>query len=152
MSILTARVGKASVRGSFASTAQGYATVSAREGMRAILKNYNNLINHMEGSTPHILLEALRPTFDKSQVYCPVDKGTLRDSGYLEITESNLGRTRVEIGYARGGDPYYAVDVHENLEWRHEAPTRAKWLQIALEEDSASIQARILGAYKDMII
>lgn len=152
MSRFTARVGKASVRGQFASTAQGYATRSAREGMSAILNNYNTLINHIEGSTPHILLEALRPTFDKSQVYCPVDKGDLKASGYLEIVESRLGRIRVEIGYAKGGDPYYAVDVHENLEWRHKEPTRAKWLQIALEEDAQSIQARILNAYKEMLI
>lgn len=152
MSRFTARVGKASIRGSFASTAQGYATRSAREGMSAILKNYQQLIDHIEGSTPLVLLNALQPTFEKSQEYCPVDKGDLKASGFLEIRESNSGRIRVEMGYAKGGDPYYAVDVHENLEWKHKPPTRAKWLQIALEEDASAIQARIVNAYREMFI
>ncbi len=122
---------------------------SATSGMRGVLRNYERLIGHMEMATPEILMEAMEPTFDKSQDYCPEDTGELRESGYLEITQFRK-QPRVEIGYGRGGEPEYAVAVHENLEWRHKAPTRAKWLQIAVEEDAQAIQGRIIRQYTGM--
>lgn len=121
----------------------------ARASMAAVIANYQKLVDSLEGVTPDILLDALQPTFEKSQEYCPVDTGRLRDSGYLEIT-SFRGTPTVEIGYGLGGEPPYTVNVHENLEWRHKYPTRAKWLEVALLEDDAAIQQRIVDAYQEM--
>lgn len=112
-----------------------------------IIANYIDLVEHLEGITPEILMDALEPTFEISQEYCPEDTGRLKDSGYLEITEFR-GRPSVEIGYGRGGEPPYAATVHENMEWRHKAPTRAKWLQVALTEDEQNIQARLAYDYR----
>lgn len=120
--------------------------MSAREGMRNVLSNYRKVVAALEGSTAAILVDALRPTFEKSQDYVPVKYGTLRDSGYLQAR----GMT-VEIGYGMGGQPDYAVAVHENLEARHAAPRRAKFLQAALEEDASEIQTRIENGYRGML-
>lgn len=121
---------------------------SATRRMAGIIRNYRDLIDHVEQGTPAVLLEAMEPTFEKSKDYCPKDTGDLVNSGYMKV--SKYRGPRVEIGYGKGGDPEYAVAVHENLEWRHKAPTRAKWLQVALEEDSDRLQSRIIGAYARM--
>jgi hypothetical protein len=122
-------------------------TRSARAGMAQVIRNYRKFVQTVEESMPDVLYEALVPTFGKSQEYCPIDTGALRESGYLEITEFRR-RPRVEIGYGVGGDPDYAAKVHENMEYRHKAPTRAKWLQVALEEDEEAIQMRIIQALR----
>lgn len=122
----------------------------ARASMRAILANYNKLVRHMQDITPQILFDALEPTFEKSQEYCPYDTGALRDSGYLRIVQTGQ-KAIVQIGYGFGGEPPYATEVHENLEWHHKAPTRAKWLQVALEEDAGDIQKRIDAAYREVM-
>lgn len=118
-------------------------TRNARAGMQAIIRNYRKFVKNVESEMPNILFEAMAPTFQVSQEYCPKDTGKMRESGYLEIT-SFRGKPRVEIGYGKGGDPDYTAAVHENMEWRHKAPTRAKWLQVALEEDAQEIQSRIV--------
>lgn len=120
---------------------------SARESMNSIIKNYQRLVDYLEEVTPEVLYEAMEPTFELSQEYCPEDTGALKRSGYLEITEFR-GKPTVEIGYGRGGQPPYATTVHENLEYRHKAPTRAKWLQVALTEDEQEIQDRIVSSYR----
>lgn len=116
---------------------------SARASMASVIKNYQKFVKHVEDVTPEILLEALEPTFELSQEYCPTATGRLRNSGYLEITQFR-GVPTVEIGYGRGSEPPYAATVHENVEWRHKPPTRAKWLQAALVEDEKGIQDRIV--------
>lgn len=122
-------------------------TRSLRENMRQIEKNLKLFIDSVERMTPEILYEALRPTFDKSQRYCPKDTGDLRRSGYLEVKQTARGGM-VEIGYGRGGQPFYAVYVHERTDISHKSPTRAKFLQSALEEDEPEIQKRIVQGYK----
>jgi hypothetical protein len=120
---------------------------NTRRDMDRVIDNYRRLVQHLELVSPEVLYDALQPTFQLSQEYCPIDTGKLKASGYLEITQFR-GVPTVEIGYARGGDPEYAVNVHENLEWRHKAPTRAKWLQVALQEDAPQIQSRIVNSYR----
>lgn len=136
-----ARVGRAKPIGGTASN-----TRQASQEMRAIIKEYERLINHIQNVSPNILMDALRPTFNKSQIYVPKKTGKLAKSGYLRIT--HRGKTpRVEIGYGYRGNPEYAADVHEELEWRHKYPTRAKYLQAALAEDANEIQANIYRGY-----
>lgn len=85
---------------------------------------------------------ALGPTLTLAKRYCPKDTKALVNSGYLEITSRGAGGT-VEIGFGKGGVPHYALIVHEMLEYKHKAPTRAKFLQIAMQETRHSILARI---------
>ncbi len=108
------------------------------------------LMKDVEDISAPLMLDVLSPTFDKSQQYCPIDKGPLRASGYLEVT-SFRGNPRVEMGYARGGRPWYAVVVHEDPQFQHKPPTRYKWLQAAMMEDLPSMYTKLGASYKGAI-
>lgn len=110
--------------------------------MRAIQQRFQDIVRNYVEVTPDALLYALEPTFALSQQFVPVDTGDLRASGYLEV----IGRGRrpiVQIGYGKAGRPPYAVIVHENLEAHHAAPTRAKFLEEALNRTESLIPQRI---------
>jgi len=115
---------------------------SAVADMQRISQEFNSFVGHMRNMGPEILHAALVPTFKKSQDYCPVDTGDLINSGYLEI----IGRGRsptVAMGYGRGGYPSYAPIVHEDTTMSHKSPTRAKWLEAALQEDYQAVIKRV---------
>lgn len=107
----------------------------------SILEALDEFVEGVKGDIPEILVEALEPTFGKALEYCPQDSGDLRASGYLEA-EKYRGGSRAVIGFGKGGQPDYAIYVHE-LPYAHEAPTRSKFLQAALDEDYFSIVSSI---------
>lgn len=123
-------------------------TRSLRTSMKDIEKNLMAFIKSVGDVSEEVLYEALRPTFDKSQRYTPKDTGDLVRSGYLETKRTARG-AMVEIGYGKGGAPFYAVYVHERTDLVHKSPTRAKFLQSALEEDEKTIQDRIVKGFKE---
>lgn len=134
------------VRASIGGTRSGS---TADKDMKNIVEQFRSWTAHMSNSSGQVLLEALRPTYEKSQVYCPLLTGALRSSGYLEIRRVGLLRGwQAEIGYGRGGQPSYAVTVHEKPVF-HRPPTRHKWLQQALQEDGEEIQRRIREGFKN---
>ncbi|MEB3012856.1 hypothetical protein VJI77_07640, partial [Parvimonas sp. D2] len=51
------------------------------------------------------------------------------------------------IGFGRGGNPSYAVYVHE-MPFAHKAPTRSKFLQAALDEDMGEIESKLAASVK----
>lgn len=118
-----------------------------RKQMKAITDNYEKFVNELGDIGAEILLEALEPTFDLSQKYVPRDTGTLAESGFLE-KDPNSKFPRVVLGYGKGGAPHYAILVHEVLHFKHAAPTKAKFLLSALEEDAGNIQKRIVRGYQ----
>lgn len=115
---------------------------------QALIKNFTAWVKHMQDVSPEVLKESLKPTFDKSKVYTPKDTKALVNSAYLE-TRSFRGRAIVEMGFAKGGVPQYAAQVHENLEFYHKAPTQAKFLERAILEDAEALQKRITQGYKE---
>jgi hypothetical protein len=127
--------------------ARGFAEGQASKDMRDIVGDFLDFCGHITNMSPEILVEALQPTFEKSLYYCPVDTGEMRDSGYLGITTrgKNAG---AEIGYGKNGSPDYTPIVHESLEVAHASPTKAKWLQGAMEEDYFSLLQRVAAGSK----
>lgn len=115
--------------------------------VKALTDELLSIIDQFEEVTEDIMLEVLEPTFEKAKYYTPVDTRELVESAYLEKA-SFRGKPRVEMGFARGGFPRYAVYVHEIPEYRHEAPTRYKFLEQALKEDLSSILARLASSYR----
>lgn len=85
---------------------------------------------------------ALEAPFELSQKYCPKDTGRLVESGYLTVSASAWG-PRGEVGYAPHNDPPYGIWVHERTDLHHKAPTRAKFLQAALEETQGQLLAKV---------
>lgn len=119
-----------------------------QSSMKEIVDNLWDFIQHMEGVSSDILVEALEPTFGKAIEYCPKDTHALVNSAYLE-TESFRGGARAEMGFGRGGNPSYAIYVHE-MPYAHEFPTRSKFLEAAIDEDYFSIISslpRIVNEY-----
>jgi hypothetical protein len=108
-----------------------------------------SIFDQIAGASPYLALDALQPTFKKSQEYCPKKTGALVDSGYLEITSLDSRNPRVEMGYGLGGSPPYAVYVHEQVNFFHAPPTRAKWLQAAMLEDLQALWARLITNYRE---
>lgn len=106
-----------------------------------VMGNLNDFVRHMEGVSPDILADALEPTFGKAIDYCPKETHALVNSAFLE-TERFRGGARAIIGFGRGGNPTYAIYVHE-MPYNHEAPTRSKFLEAAVDEDLDDIQRRI---------
>lgn len=128
------------------SSASGALTRQARSQFQVIEDNYAKFVQHMGNEAPQILKEAMEPTFDKSKEYCPKDSGTLVNSGFMEV-ESFRGGARLELGYAKNNKPSYAIYVHE-MPYAHDAPTRSKWLQAAVDEDRNDIEARFIQLTK----
>ena len=121
-----------------------------RKQLKGITDNYEQLIEEIGNYSADVLLEALEPTFALSQKYVPVDTQKLKDSGFLEIDKSSKV-PRVVLGYAKAGNPHYAILVHEMVNIQHASPTRSKYLLAALEEDADNIQKRIVVGYKKML-
>ena len=115
---------------------------NARAEMAAIVKELSRRLNAIKNATPMALEVALTPTFAKALVYTPVATGKLRASGYMQLKEGSRG-PEIEIGFGKGGSPSYAAYVHEMVNIPHTAPTRAKFLQSAIEEDIDDIPKRI---------
>lgn len=96
---------------------------------------------------PRLLDEALydeaTDIFNKSQRLVPVATGVLRGSG----TVVGPIRHEVLIGYG-GAAKSYAVHVHENLEARHAAPTRAKFLEEPFTAALSGLDDRLARALR----
>ena len=121
-------------------------TGSTRGSMADVIAKYSSIINRLQGVTPEILREALEPVFEKSQEYVPVDTGALKDSGQLTTSESARGRARAVLSYG-GPSAMYAAIVHERTDLNHEPPTRAKFLQSAMEEEFDSLLTHLAVLY-----
>lgn len=114
---------------------------------KAITDALLKILDGFSDASPEIMLDALEPTYKKAAEYCPRDTLELVNSEYLEVTPYR-GKPRVELGFARGGSPPYAVYVHEMIDYHHEAPTRSKFLQAAVMEDLDGIMMRLGEGYK----
>ena len=143
---LNIRMGLSKVSKPMYATESDYVT-QVKAQCKALQDDLEYILEQVGDVTPEITLEALRPTFNKSQERVPQRSGDLKRSGFLEITGFR-GQPRVEMGYAKGGIPRYAVLVHEQVEVPHKSPTRSKFLQSAVEEDYGQIIDRVTSGYQ----
>lgn len=140
-------VGRKQFRGSFAGGSEQALRQQFNASMQEVLENMQRVIDFTEGALPEIVVDVLKPTFEKSQLLCPVRSGALKDSGYLEARQLSSGRTEAEMGYGRGGDPDYAIYVHEMPIW-HNPPTTDKFLQKPVDEDYPTFAPRLAEAVR----
>lgn len=144
------KVGKVSVRTTGYPSEPGFVR-QVNQGMKAIQKDLDYIFAQFEGVTPEILMEALQPTFLKTQERVPQQTGKLKRSGYLEIVTRSSGKVEVELGYAKGGNPDYAVYVHEMQGIPHAPPTSAKFVEQPINEDLGDIIDRIDRGYRQFM-
>lgn len=79
-----------------------------------------------------------RDIYDASQELVPVKSGRLKNSGFVEITETAIG-TQATVGYRAP----YAAEVHEDFEGKH-----AKFLQKPAFEHAHQIPNKVADAVK----
>lgn len=121
------------------------------EQVNVLVREIQSIFDQIGEVSEEIMIDALTPTFQVARdVYCPMDTGDLRNSGYLEGT-GTAKAPRVEIGFARGGEPRYAVYVHEMVGQYHKPPTQAKFLQRAVLEDLGGIFERVQRGYSEFM-
>lgn len=137
------KVGIGSARG------HAYNAADLRRQLDTLVKNFADIAVHMKEEAAEILEDALRPTFELSQKYVPKDTLRLMHSGYLVIKQTSKG-AQAAMGYAEGGNPHYALYVHE-IPRAHADPTSWKYLQRAIDEDGDNIKQRLyVGVRKAM--
>lgn len=116
----------------------GYSYTGASKGAQAsmstIISRYEAMIGRLRGITPVALRDAMLPAFNKSQVYVPKKTGALMASGQLNVFPAEGDITEAEIIYG-DEEAWYAALIHEAVWLNHAAPTRAKYLQNAMEEE-----------------
>ena len=93
------------------------------------LRQMSMEINDMVRSTVE---EVVQKVFDESQLLVPVNTGALRASGEIVNEQASMDGTFTSSYVSYGEGLTYAVRVHEDLDMYHNAPTRAKYLEIPL--------------------
>lgn len=88
-----------------------------------------------------LYLEA-NDAFNESQIEVPVDLGVLQSSGHVTLPEWAGHQVTISIVYG-GASANYAVYVHEDLEARHDPPTKAKYLEDPVSRASMTMAARL---------
>lgn len=109
---------------------------SYRAQMQDILRAYDMLVNQLQDLSVHAAYQSASKVLARAQHYVPKDTYKLHDSGYCEVTEDarSAGRVNVQVGFAKGDNPDYAVIVHEDLTKTHAPPTQAKFLSQAIAD------------------
>ena len=110
------------------------------------LKEKSREINAMLTRT---VQEVIQKVFAESQVLVPVNTGALKASGHVVKEPPSMDGSFVGSYVTYGnGSVDYAVKVHEDLEMRHTAPTRAKYLEIPLMQNKSVLESLIRSRLK----
>ena len=80
---------------------------------------------------------------ERAKVYCPKDTEALVRSGRVVIELRELRRASAQIRFGDGASEAYAVIQHERLDYRHDPPEQAKYLQRAVDELSPQMTVLI---------
>lgn len=107
------------------------ATQDARLAMKDIIAKYEQLLGRIKGATPEAMEAAMKPIFKRAQFYVPEKTGALWESGKMVVTKGAKPKVTITFG---NEEAWYAAIVHEFVWLAHEAPTRSKYLQAAMEE------------------
>lgn len=124
-----------------------YFVQSMQNAMRDVTDQLLSILDQFEEASAEIMREAIEPTMDLADYYCPKDTHRLVNSQFIEVRNFR-GKPRLEAGYAKGGIPFYGAFVHEATWVPHKEPTRSKWLQAAIMEDMNNIYSRLGQGYR----
>lgn len=113
----------------------------------ALASDLNGYIERFKGVSAEAIKFSVKPIMDRSQELVPVDTGELKASAFM-ATETMAKGTRVLIGYARYGQPYYAIYVHERLDLRHAQGKSAKFLERAISEKLHVFKSNLMAYYR----
>ncbi|GAA1327594.1 hypothetical protein GCM10009592_14640 [Brachybacterium rhamnosum] len=96
----------------------------------------------VQDAAAHGLALAAEYLLEAANRTVPLEEGTLQRSGRASVDDDGL---RAAVSY----DTPYAIPVHEDLTARHDAGRRAKWLELAMQEEADTIRQIIVDAIKE---
>ena len=96
------------------------------------------------------MYEEATEAFGQSQELVPVRYGILRASGFVSAPKMVGSRSETTISYGGAAAPY-AAHVHEITKYRHDAPTRSKFLSHPLERRFPVLGERLKQRLQNMI-
>lgn len=140
MAVLRFPVGSQRITSSMRPSQAAY-TRDARAAMEAVVKNFKGIVDAAEMTSASAISYALEAIYYTSQELVPVDTMRLKKSGYIDVRRKR-GHITGEVGYGKGGDPHYAVFVHEMLHFYHKPPTQAKFLEAAVMRHKGELMDR----------
>jgi len=143
----TGRIRAAAPAGSLDPSSANY-TRAMKAQMDQIAARLEKTIKSIKNVTPKAIEAGLKPIYDLSQQYVPVDTGRLKRSGFIETRQTSTG-SRGWIGYAKGGHPSYAAWVHEMMHIPHAKGKSAKFLERAVNERIHVVKPTIVNYIKE---
>lgn len=78
----------------------------------------------------------------------PFEEGHLQESGQVSLDRANM---EVVVHYGTGPARAYAVKQHEDTTLRHKNGRRAKWLQLALQENAKRYLSHVATKVKQAL-
>ena len=119
----------------------GSITLEGGDKLRAVLAQLGEQATEKLGGA---LFRQANFIMTESQDLCPVDIGTLRASGHVELPEMNGTSVSVQLGYG-GAAEDYAVIVHEDLNPKtfSVAGTGPKYLERPMLEAASTLEAKL---------
>lgn len=97
---------------------------------------------HYDGAAAASVDEAER-VLERAKYYCPKDTEALVRSGRVVSELRELRLAEAQIRFGDGESEAYAVVQHERLDYRHDPPEQAKYLQRAVDELAPGMPLRI---------
>ncbi len=117
------------------------------EGTEPLLRTLENMMLDFKNELAEGVWLELSSVMNKSKKECPVDTGRLRASGYVFDPMISFDEIICQLGYATE----YAIYVHENLEARHDPPTKAKFLEDPLVQAMPTMIPNMVARARKLI-
>lgn len=126
--------------------------------IKMTLVDYNNFEKvvsdytqqEVDGAMAQVLNEEAQLIFRDSQRLVPVKTGVLRASGQIVPPRKKGNNWEVVIGYG-GAASSYALEQHENLQYRHKQGKSAKYLEIPANQRASKMAESIRNRLKRII-
>lgn len=101
----------------------------------------DDVARRKRGAAADGLFEAAESLLEYANRSVPLDEGPLQQSGMASVDRANL------VAAVSYNTPY-SVAQHERLDYQHAPGRRAKFLELALEENRAQLQQHIANKIK----
>jgi len=113
-------------------------TIKTSQQMKSYLKQVEQI------TARHLYQEGEGVMADSKTNYVPVDEGTLKTSGHVQLPKVGNGKIEVVLGYG-GAAKAYALTQHENMTFHHTVG-QAKYLSIPFKKALSGLKDRLVIA------
>jgi hypothetical protein len=104
-------------------------------GLERSMAGLDRLVERVRAAATAALGAELEGVMEASKELCPIDTRALVESGGVSDPHEVADQTVYSLSYGGdNGEVYYALDEHENMEYRHAPGKEAKFLQKPLNE------------------